>query len=89
MAVSVSRLQGMNASPGAAGLFSRAIVESGTYQLDQDTLNRRQSVLGPNHPYSLHSASMLARDMREAGDFAGSTELLRETYARYRTVLTM
>ena len=26
------------ASPGARGLFSRAIVESGTYQLDQDTL---------------------------------------------------
>src|ERR1700761_6260452 len=31
------------ASPDAAGLFSRAIVESGTYQLDQDTLTQAES----------------------------------------------
>src|ERR1700761_33244 len=31
------------ASPDAAGLFSRAIVESGAYQLDQDTLTQAES----------------------------------------------
>ena len=39
--------------------------------LDRETRNYRQDVLGAFHPYTLHSASMLARDMREAGDYAG------------------
>ena len=30
---------------------------------------------------------MLARDMREAGDYAGSVDLLEDTYERYRGVL--
>ena len=44
-------------------------------------------MLGQTHPYTLHSASMLARDLREAGDYAGSVELLRETYGRYAAIL--
>ncbi len=35
----------------------------------------------------LHSAAMLARDLRLAGNYAESVELLRETYERYVEVL--
>jgi hypothetical protein len=50
--------------------------------LDAETLSRRKEVLG-DQPYTFHSAAMLARDLREAGDYAGSLELLREAYANY------
>ena len=50
--------------------------------LDAETLSRRKEVLG-DHPYTFHSAAMLARDLREAGDYAGSLELLREAYDNY------
>jgi hypothetical protein len=51
-------------------------------ELDAETLSRRQEVLG-DHPYTFHSAAMLARDLREGGDHAGSLELLREAYDSY------
>ena len=51
-------------------------------ELDAETLSRRKEVLG-DHPYTFHSAAMLARDLREAGDYAGSLELLREAYDDY------
>jgi hypothetical protein len=47
--------------------------------LDAETLSRRKELLG-DHPYTFHSAAMLARDLREAGDYAGSLDLLREAY---------
>jgi tetratricopeptide (TPR) repeat protein len=50
--------------------------------LDAETLSRRKEVLG-NQPYTFHSAAMLARDLREAGDYTGSLELLRESYENY------
>jgi tetratricopeptide (TPR) repeat protein len=50
--------------------------------LDAETLSRRKEVLG-DQPYTFHSAAMLARDLREAGDYAGSLELLREAYENY------
>ena len=50
--------------------------------LDAETLNRRKEVLG-DQPYTFHSAAMLARDLREAGDYVGSLDLLRETYENY------
>ena len=37
--------------------------------IDLDTLSQRERVLGPDHPNTLHSASMLARDLREAGEY--------------------
>ena len=36
-----------------------------------------------DHPYTFHSAAMLGRDLREAGDYAGSVELLRDAYDNY------
>ena len=51
-------------------------------ELDTETLSRRKEVLG-DHPYTFHSAAMLARDLREGGDYAGSLELLREAYENY------
>jgi len=55
--------------------------------LDTETLHHRQRVLkNPDHPYTLHSAANLARDLRDVGDYAGSVELLRDIYARYRAV---
>ena len=50
--------------------------------LDAETLSRRKELLG-DHPYTFHSAAMLARDLREAGDYAGSLDLLREAYDDY------
>jgi TIR domain/Tetratricopeptide repeat/NB-ARC domain len=50
--------------------------------LDAETLSRRKEVLG-DHPYTFHSAAMLARDLREAGDYVGSLDLLSEAYANY------
>jgi len=50
--------------------------------LDAETLSRRKEVLG-DQPYTFHSAAMLARDLREAGDYVGSLELLREAYENY------
>jgi tetratricopeptide (TPR) repeat protein len=50
--------------------------------LDAETLSRRKEVLG-DHPYTFHSAAMLARDLREGGDYAGSLDLLREAYDDY------
>jgi hypothetical protein len=50
--------------------------------LDAETLSRRKEVLG-EQPYTFHSAAMLARDLREAGDYAGSLDLLRESYEQY------
>ncbi len=50
--------------------------------LDAETWSRRKEVLG-DHPYTFHSAAMLARDLREAGDYVGSLELLREAYDNY------
>jgi hypothetical protein len=50
--------------------------------LDAETLSRRKEVLG-DQPYTFHSAAMLARDLREAGDYVGSLDLLRETYENY------
>ena len=40
-----------------------------------------------NHPYTLDSAANLAHDMREAGAFRDSVDLLRSTLDRYRAVL--
>lgn len=55
--------------------------------LDTETLQHRERVLtNPDHPYTLHSAANLARDLRDVGDYAGSVELLRDIYARYRAV---
>jgi cellulose biosynthesis protein BcsQ/tetratricopeptide (TPR) repeat protein len=55
--------------------------------LDTETLHHRQRVLkNQDHPYTLHSAANLARDLRDAGDYAGSVEILRDTYERYRAV---
>ena len=50
--------------------------------LDAETLSRRKEVLG-DHPYTFHSAAMLARDLRDSGDYAGSLDLLREAYENY------
>lgn len=50
--------------------------------LDAETLSRRKEVLG-DHPCTFHSAALLARDLREAGDYAGSLNLLREAYENY------
>jgi TIR domain/Tetratricopeptide repeat/AAA domain len=50
--------------------------------LDAETLSRRKELLGP-HPYTFHSAAMLARDLRETGDYTGSLDLLREAYDDY------
>ena len=75
-----TRCQARTTSPSTCAWWATA---SGPATSTAETLNYRQVVLGPDHPYTLHSASMLARDMREAGDYAGSVDLLRETYERY------
>jgi hypothetical protein len=36
--------------------------------LDEDTLARRRRILGEDHPYTLASASNLARDLAQLGE---------------------
>ena len=49
--------------------------------LDQETLDRQRRALPPNHPNTLLSAASLALDMRAAGAFRESVDLLRVTCA--------
>ena len=41
-------------------------------------------MLGPTHPYTLYSSQNLARDLRDAGQYKQSTDLLRGALASYR-----
>ncbi|GAA4506085.1 MULTISPECIES: FxSxx-COOH system tetratricopeptide repeat protein [Nonomuraea] len=58
-------------------------------ELDQETRRRMQasSVMGPSHPDTLNTTQNLARDMREAGEYQASIELLKGALPLYREVL--
>ena len=49
-------------------------------RLDEETLDRQRQVLGREHPYTLLSAASLALDLRAAGAFRESVDLLRDTW---------
>ncbi|WP_290056041.1 tetratricopeptide repeat protein, partial [Amycolatopsis solani] len=53
----------------------------------EDTLARSERVLGADHPDTLVSASNLAVDLRELGEYQRARELDEDTFARRRRVL--
>ncbi len=55
--------------------------------LDEETLDRQRQVLNREHPNTLLSVASLALDLRAAGAFRESVNLLRETWEKYREVL--
>jgi eukaryotic-like serine/threonine-protein kinase len=63
------------------GLYSRARA------LQQQSLEIRQRVLGPEHPDALSSMNSLAEALREEGHYAEAEKLQRETLAIQRRVL--
>ena len=56
-------------------------------QLDQDTSDRRRTVHGPDHQFTLSTAVSLANDLRALGAFRDSVALLRDTLASYQGLL--
>jgi len=56
-------------------------------ELDEDTLARRRSVHGEDHPWTLTSASNLAFDLRQLGEIGAARDLDADTLARRRRVL--
>jgi len=55
--------------------------------LDRDTLQRRQRLLGEDHPDTLESAHNLAADLRELGEVTAARDLDRDTLERRQRVL--
>jgi hypothetical protein len=55
--------------------------------LDQDTLDRRRLVLGPDHPYTLTSANNLAANLAALGEVQAARDLDQDTLDRRRRVL--
>jgi hypothetical protein len=51
---------------------------------DEDVRERRSVVLGPEHPYTLFSTSLLGRDLRDAGEYEQSVTLLRGVLEIYQ-----
>ena len=49
-------------------------------RIDEETHSRQQAVLGPDHPYTLSTLANVARDIREAGAYQESADLLRRTW---------
>jgi len=56
-------------------------------QLQSDTLNRLQRVLGADHPDTLTSASRLAADLRALGEYQQARALDEDALSRRRRVL--
>jgi hypothetical protein len=55
--------------------------------LDQETLDRRRSVLGEDHPDTLDTARSLASDLRELGEVRAARDLDQDTLNRSRRIL--
>ena len=53
---------------------------------DQELFERNKSINGVDHPRTLGTGTNLGRDMREAGEYQASAELLEEIYRQHDRV---
>jgi len=60
---------------------------AGARKLDEETLEIRRRVLGPEHPDTLSSMSNLANALQAQGDLAGARELQEKVFAICRRLL--